>query len=65
MKLQWDPLINKTKVIYMLGGLTKDKIEHSLSKEEFESAFINAETEILYGNIYLSELEIDQFKTRA
>jgi hypothetical protein len=47
--------MNKTKVIYMLGGLSKDKIEHALSKEEFESAFINAETEILYGNIYFSE----------
>jgi hypothetical protein len=39
----------------MLGGLTKDKIEHSLSKEDFESTFINIENEVLFGNIYLSE----------
>jgi hypothetical protein len=49
----YDRLKHEFKLIYVLGGLNKDKILTSITKEEKEKILINDEKEVLYGNIYI------------
>lgn len=54
-KLVYNSLTHEYKLIYILGGLNKDKIATTLSKEERDRIILNEEKNILYGNIYISE----------
>ncbi|CAD8200548.1 unnamed protein product [Paramecium pentaurelia] len=57
-KLLYNPVAHEFKVLYVLGGLNKDKIITSLSKEEKDKLIISDEKNVLYGNIYITDANI-------
>lgn len=57
-KLMYNPVSHEFKVIYVLGGLNKDKIVTNLTKEEKEKLIISDERNVLYGNIYITDSSV-------
>lgn len=54
----FNPVTHEFKVIYVLGGLNKEKIISSLTKEEKEKLIISDERNVLYGNIYITDASV-------
>lgn len=54
----FNPVSHEFKVIYVLGGLNKEKIISSITKEEKEKLIISDERNVLYGNIYITDASV-------
>ncbi|CAD8195886.1 unnamed protein product [Paramecium pentaurelia] len=57
-KLLYNPVAHEFKVLYILGGINKEKIITSLSKEEKDKLIISDEKNVVYGSIYITDTNI-------